>query len=606
MWGVSNRSAANSGGELSVATSSDTTPVAKPFPITPPTAPAEPVMVSANTFSAGASHVLDEVSFKAATAITWGRGIQPPVGSQGFIRLTAPAGTVFSENSQDYLITDGSSSRQSNGVQVGPESFGRNVVDVYMAHSLSIAAGDQVRVGVWGVSNPSAANSGGELSVATSSDTTPVAKPFPITPPTAITGLSATANTFSAGGVSAADTLTFKAATAITWGFGEYNPPSGSQGFIRLTAPAGTVFSENSQDYLITDGSSSRQSNGVQVGPESFGRNVVDVYMAHSLSIAAGDQVQVVAHGVANPTTPNGAGEFSVATSSDITAVRTPFKIKAPGAVSKLGVSMGDPYPGAPNGAYTVDFTAKHALERGWSEISVSAPGGTAFTPSNCDIYVRDETTNESGHCGNLALTNGGATATITTPIAINAGDSVSVDIAPATNTATTGAASLSVTTTTDAAPATTGINILPGANISGVVTFNGSPVAQTPVETCAAGGRPCYTTETDGQGRYTIGAAAGTDSLVGFPPFGGGSSEAFVKVTVVSGAPQTGVNIALNAANPLPAGTSIGGHTGEFAGFWIAAYPYVTHGCPDGLGELQLRGERRRRALGDQDDPAD
>ena len=179
------------------------------------------VYASANTFSARATHVLYEVGFEATTGLP---------GSSGFIRVTALRGRCSAKN-QDYLITDGSNSRQSGGVQVGPESQGTNVVEVMLPSGFSIAAGDQVRVGVWGVSNPSAANSGGELSVATSSDTTPVAKPFPITLPTApAEPVMVSANTFSAGASHVLDEVSFKAATAITWGFGEYNPRPGRRG----------------------------------------------------------------------------------------------------------------------------------------------------------------------------------------------------------------------------------------------------------------------------------------------------------------------------------------------------------------------------------------
>jgi plastocyanin len=313
--------------------------VKKAFAITAASAVSN-VSVSSFSPTAGARRDVDEVSFKAASAMPWENECDYYYydyyfGCGHFVELTAPAGTEFSSNADDYLFTDGVTSGFAYYyADVDPEGAGDNVVRVDLPYEMSVAAGDTVHLTVFGVTNPAGAVPAGELAVSTAADAKPVAKPFAIAAASAVSSVSVSTSNAAAGASGVVDTASFKASHAITSGEVDGNC-CGEPGYVRLMAPAGSEFEGDYYyyRYTVTDGSASAEAS-VEVDPEDLGQNVVDVFIPQDVPVKAGDTIQVVARGVRNPSSAVPSGEFAVSTSSDATAVKKAFAITAASAVS--------------------------------------------------------------------------------------------------------------------------------------------------------------------------------------------------------------------------------------------------------------------------------
>src|ERR1700728_2826572 len=171
-----------------------------------------------------------------------------------------------------------------------------------------------------------------------------------------ISGLSASANSASAGATQVHYTIGFAATSAI---------PSAT-GFVQLTAPTGTVFSASGANYEVTDGTHLGYADrGVTVSPGGVGDNVVDVDIPSSFSVAANDTVEVDAYAVENPGSQNSNGTLSVSTSSDTTAVPTTFPIGPASGVTMVSASASSPSAGANLVAYKTSFTAANGITDG-------------------------------------------------------------------------------------------------------------------------------------------------------------------------------------------------------------------------------------------------
>jgi hypothetical protein len=287
-----------------------------PFPIGPATAPSA-LGASTQTPSASATQALYQVSFKATTALA-SANLEGPLSailgfvSEGFIQITAPAGTVFASGSYYYDVTDGSHSGVASQVTVWP---GKNVVDVYVPESFSVAAGDTVSVDAYAVENPGAANGSGELSLSTSSDTTPVSVPFPIGPATAPSAVNSAISDMDAGASGVTYTVGLTTSAPLPAG----NPlgvVAQTEGFVQVTAAPGTVFQAQSAEdvYEVSDPAhSATKAADVTVDPNGAGANVVDVYVP--FAVPAADALQVTIPGASNPS-PVGDAQIEVSTSS--------------------------------------------------------------------------------------------------------------------------------------------------------------------------------------------------------------------------------------------------------------------------------------------------
>jgi plastocyanin len=482
------------GGEFAVATSSDSTPVNKPLAITAASAITN-VTVTANTFAAGAKRAVDEVSFKATTAMPWEEVCAYDYIYYSYayqcghaVELTAPAGTEFSTNADDYLATDGTASGFAyDYVEVDPDGAGNNVVRVYLPYEMSVAAGDTVHLTVFGVTNPTSPVPAGELSISTAADAEPVAKPFAITAARAVSNVSVATSNNGAGATGVVDTVSLKASSPIT--AGEGGSCCGEPGYIRLTTPAGSQFTPAYyySHYTVTDGAQSAGAS-VEVDPEGLGSNVVNVDIPTGLAIKAGDTVQVVAHGVTNPPTALASGEFAVATSSDATPVEKPFAIATASSVSSVSVSSQAPVAGAKRVVDEVSFKATSAMPSE-SEcdyyyyayyfgcghyVELTAPAGTEFS-GNADDYLFTDGTTSGFDYYYAEVDPGGAGNNVVRvylpyEMSIAAGDTVHLTVFDVTNPASpVPGGELAISTAADTKPVAKPFAITSASSVSNV-----------------------------------------------------------------------------------------------------------------------------------------
>jgi hypothetical protein len=316
---------------------------------------------TSSTYSAGASSVKYSIQFTATTALT--------TAATDYVELTAPTGSALSTSTGNYHVqANGTSPARTSAlsVVVNPGGAGDNVADVYVPND--IAQGATVVVDAYMSTNPPTANSNAKFSMSTSQDTTPTAGvAFAITSQTAVSGLTATASSPYAGSQEVEDTVTFTATSSIIFGVDDsIECPQGdcSQGDIFLTAPTGTQFNSFGQDYAVNDLTTQQKTfevNGAAVSPGGAGDNVVE--LAPSITINAGDQVQVLAYEVVNPTLPE-SGTFSVITTSDIASPASPpaFDYGAAVAPTNVSVATTSTTASATGTTYLIGLTTKSAL----------------------------------------------------------------------------------------------------------------------------------------------------------------------------------------------------------------------------------------------------
>ncbi len=510
-YAVSNPSTKVSG-KYAVSTSSDVTPAEKPFEITAATSPTVESVIASSP-SARAKDVVDEVSFKATTSVSAGTPCDGCTVGAGYVRLTAPAGTVFASNAtrfnnETYTFVDGTKSAVSASVEVKPEGAGENVVDVYVP--FNIAAGDTVKLDAYAVSNPSTKVSG-KYSVATSSDVTPAEKPFEITAATSPTVESVIASSPSAGAKDVVDEVSFKATTSVSAG----TPCDGctvGAGYVRLTAPAGTVFASNAtrfnnETYTFVDGTKSAVSASVEVKPEGAGENVVDVYVP--FNIAAGDTVKLDAYAVSNPSTKV-SGKYAVSTSSDVTPAEKPFEITAATSPTVESVIASSPSAGAKDVVDEVSFKATTSVSAGTpcdgctvgaGYVRLTAPAGTVFasnaTRFNNETYTFVDGT-KSAVSASVEVKPEGAGENVVdvyVPFNIAAGDTVKLDAYAVSNPSTKVSGKYAVSTSSDVTPAEKPFEITAATSVSGVTSAVSSSeyVERFVATTSVSAGTPCY-----------------------------------------------------------------------------------------------------------------
>ena len=214
-----------------------------------------------------------------------------------------------------------------------------------------------------------------------------------------------------------------------------------NSGTITVSAAPGTKLPNCA---LVTDlaTNSSVDSCGGDAAPAA------SMTVTTEVAIAAGDQVRVVFTGATN-TDVAGLHTLEVSTSKDAAGRANYRLVPRGGAISGLSVSVTPNVAGASGTSYTIGFkaSATGALVAGAGTITVTAAPGTKLP--NCAL-VTDLATN-----GSVDSCDGGAapaaTMTITTQVAIAAGDYVRVVFTGATNVSQPGAYTLRVSTSTDA-----------------------------------------------------------------------------------------------------------------------------------------------------------
>jgi len=458
LWGVVNPPASPSS-ELAVSTSLDATAVQKPFPVGGATAISS-LAVSASNSEAGASAVHQTVSFKATNLLPF----DPSDGETSYVRIEAPQGSSYGGY---FRVTDGSKHAYSLAV-LDPQEAGANVAQVYMP--FEVAAGDTLELATTSAGNPAQVSASSEFAVSSSSDGTPAKQAFPITSPTAVTGVSASAQPATARSKETVAQVGFIATQAMPGELGEelhgcdfYDSSQYMTAcqHIRLTAPAGTVFAESIGDYFVANAAGAVPAWYAKVDPEQAGEtNVVDIYVSHEQSIAAGETVHVTAFGVGEPNSPAAGGELAVSTSDDPTPAQAPLPIGPASTISKLVFSSSNHGAGAEAVQVTARFRASGPLtdgEHGEHEccsdrgyIRLAAPGGSSFAGGNGYAINGTPTTGEANPEG---LGENVVDVMIPHGMPIAAGQQVETVASTLTNPNAVGAYEFAVSTSSDGVP---------------------------------------------------------------------------------------------------------------------------------------------------------
>jgi len=302
---------------------------------------------------------------------------------------------------------------------------------------------------------------------------------------------------------------------------------------ITITAPAGTVFFNSVSVEDVTTGQTSDEDADIE-------GNTAIVPAAENTPIAAGDTVLVTLNNVTNG--PHvGTNTMTVATSSDTGQATGTYTMTSAAAVEVPVATVSTQAPGQA-ATYDLTLTASPAgaLAAGFGAIVVAAPAGTIFSAEG-GYSIDDITAQQTGGI-DPSIGNGGATVTLATPIAIAAGDQVSIAITDVTNPTASGHDTLDLSTTSDTV-----------ATSSNSYIIGDSPpvfTAATPPLAAAAGSSQQYTFVTTGYpaAQYTLSAAPSwlhiqpaTGQLSGKVPAGTKSFSYAVKATNSSGSAVEG-----------------------------------------------------------------
>lgn len=461
--GAGNPSATGSD-HLAVSTSSDTTPASTSYAITAATGVSS-AFSRISSASAAATGVTYAVGFTASAE----GGIVGNYNERyGSITLTAPSGTAFSPNWFQYLVTDTTTGETCNPAPGGivlSNNDATTTLTLSNCPSTSIGAGDQLVVLAKNTTNPAGPTTG-TLQITTSSDTVATARPVRITAASSVSSptvvLSSTAADASA--VTYAASFTTSASGGLVGNYGD------RIGSITLAAPAGTGFSPNWFQYLITDvttGDSCNAAPGDVTLSNSGATTNVILSNCAGTAIDAGDRVLVYAEDSTNPTSPT-TGSVAISTSSDTAASGVPVSITTAQGVGATSINLSSSTHGA-NATYTVGFTTSSSgglvgnyFERNGS-ITLAAPSGTVLSGNWPDYVLTDSTglVSCAAAPGGVVLSNGGATATVyfsnCPTTSVGPSDVLSLAAANVTNPSSTGSGNhISVSTSSDTVPVAT------------------------------------------------------------------------------------------------------------------------------------------------------
>ncbi len=517
------------------------------------------------------------------------------VEGSGDVTLKAPAGTVFAADLANYQFADVTKGTTGttfafNGVR------GDGGATISLPVPISIAAGDQVTVTAPGTASTTSGNR--SLTITTSSDTPGVHAGYTLVAPSPVTAQSVGLSTTAAGATAVGYRVAFTASktgglvpdTAFTAGAGD----------VILSAPAGTVFDHDLAAYDFDDITSGKtgHSFGFQ---GAISRGGATISMPVPIVISAGDKVSVVAHGAGSP---HGAGpmRMTISTTSDTRAVSAGYKLTAALRVQGLFVTPSFTQAGAPGAVYTIGLSTSGtgAIEQG-GEIVISGPPGTVF-PSDSDDYCIQS--GGSSFCApvlGVSLGKSGSAAAMTVFQAIPASTPAVITITGVRNGSAHGSGALTVTTSSDTAAASAPLQFIAwsGAQLTGTVSFQGTPQPGVQMLTCPVAGTPgpCESTATSGSGTFAEPVNFGTYALTATPASLTGAQAATVQVTASSAHPIVSAAITLQKPPGVPSGSTFKANGQTFTAgqvpslFWEGPSSLSLAGPRDGLGVVAVTG---------------
>jgi titin len=412
------------------------------------------VTVLASSLAAGATSIQYSVAFFTSgsgglSALTGKISLSGPTG------MFTPGGAAMT--SDNFFVTD----ITANGYPTAPGgvsvSADGSQATLTLASGQSVAAGDRVDVSIYGVTNAGAGSQ--SVSVSTSSDSTPVNAPFTLSAALSVVSPTVALSSEAAGATAVEYAATFKASKT---GGVVYDPSDPSLGgAIMLGGPAGMFrpggTAMGPANFVIDDHTSGGVSNPSSVSVSANGSKAT-LTLADGYPILGNDSVEVQVYGVTSPSAP-GSATLSVSTTSD-TAAGAGFSTVAANAAGSPSVSLSSGAAGATGVQYQVGFTASatgnvvYDASNGplSGTITLAAAAGTQFSSSSANYSVNDVTSGSQAAPSEVTVSSGGAAATLVTPFAISAGDSVQVEADSVSNAPSTCAQNLAVSTSSDTA----------------------------------------------------------------------------------------------------------------------------------------------------------
>ncbi|MHB8451064.1 MAG: beta strand repeat-containing protein, partial [Mycobacteriales bacterium] len=539
---TTNPSVASTGNTVTVSTSADQgVATSNQYSITPvSTAATSPsnatAVVTPNTTGDAASYT---VGFDTS-------GSGSLAANSGFITITAPANTKFPSAATSYQV-DGTAPSIVTLLAGGATTQITTPVAIGDSTALSIQ--------ILNVTNPEAGTF--SLQVSTSSDTVIAnSSSYPIEPTssaqTAVTSVTALVSGTVVGG-GGNYTIGFTTSVAGQPDFGAAPDP----GQIIITAPPGTSFPSLANSYTV-DGTPAQQ-----ISPTST-NSVTIAVPPGAAPIGGGHPNTVVIDGVGNP---GDVGNYTLAVSTDDDAdpaASTLYQLTpASHSVSNLTVTVNPNVASSP-GTYNIGFDSSPtgAVSAGGT-ITVVAPAGTIFPSTAADYRVDNfpATTVSPGTGSNADQ------VTVTVPAGgeFAKNSAVSLVISSVDNPAAGTNYTLTVATSADTAPATSGPYTIAATSASSVTGVTVTPTPAT--ATVKAAYKVVFTTSSSGALAGTGGGtppatSASTITLAG-PAGTGWSSTAgdyTVNGTAASGVSPSGssVTISLATGQSIAASTQV------------------------------------------------
>jgi hypothetical protein len=402
-------------------------------------------------------------SYTASAAdVTWTVGFTAPdrlidsedSATSTTVILKAPAGTVLPPSGCDNYIFIDASPAASQGPENGCVAATVSGTTVSIAAGFDTNPGNTIFVVIKGVTNPAAMSS---LTVSTSAD--PKTISLPLTGPTAMSATDGLSST------SASATSVLYAET-----FASTGPLTSNASTLTLTS-AGATFPlcSFSGQYIVIDDTTGYDTGACPVGGSSPGSSITLSY--GGTTTTAGDEITVLAYGVANATS-SGGQTFAVTTSPAAGGASLPFTLTAATSVSAPVLSLLSTSASATDLAYAATFTVANGfIVNGagddFSAFTLQAPPGTTF-PSSGNAEVFNDNT---GGLSSATYTASGSTATVLLGSGANMGggpgDEISVIVDGVANPSSSGAATASLSTTSDPAATSAGYTLTAQTSVS-------------------------------------------------------------------------------------------------------------------------------------------
>jgi hypothetical protein len=450
---VTNSSTTSNSDSLTVTTSSDTASATAGYKITSPSSVTNPSF-SLSTTAAGVTAVAYTASFTLTTGLA---------DYNSSFTLSAAAGTTFSSNNSDYYIDD---------LTNGDDCYVNNIALTNTAATVTaniwgcanLYAGNHVVLTVASITNPTTTTTSGSpdtITFSTSSDNDPVSGQYQITAPNSVGATTLNLTSEAPGATNVTYTAGFQ--LSATGALVDASNAS-VEGTITLTAPSGTVLPSSYSNYTLKDVTQNvtcgdfyiPSAGGVILN--GAGNEVTGGLYGCPHNFNAGDTIQVVIEGVANPTTASTGDVISISTSTDLVSANTPaYSIGGPstttltnpsssifGKIVTYSSTVTSP-GGTPTGTVAV-INGSHTL----CTMSLSAGAGSCSTRAT-PVGTDSLTANYSGDSNFVPSTD---TSTITVS---QAASSTAIAATPSGNPATYGQSVTYAATVTDATTSSTG-----------------------------------------------------------------------------------------------------------------------------------------------------